>query len=94
MNVGIDGIWGAAVKYSNTLANGDLDDDRELEDEDDPRDFIADDDGFVNQFKVSDHAVRQYKREGVKGLNLGQKNKTLLQQKDEDYAKPGTLPFG
>jgi hypothetical protein len=71
MNVGIDGIWGAEVKYSNTLANGDIDDDRELEDEDDPRDMIVDDDGFVNQYKVSAHAIRQYAREGVKGLNLG-----------------------
>jgi hypothetical protein len=43
------------VKYSDTIANGDKDDDKEIEDEDDPRDMIVDDDGFVNQFKVTDH---------------------------------------
>jgi len=34
------------------LANGDIDDDRELEDEDDPRDLIVDDNGFVGQGKI------------------------------------------
>jgi len=33
------------------VANGDRDEDKELEDEDDPNDVIADDNGFVNQFK-------------------------------------------
>ena len=42
--------WGPEVQYSNQLANGDADDDKEVEDEDDPRDIIVDDDGFVNQF--------------------------------------------
>lgn len=41
--------WGADVKYSDQLSNGDVDDDKEVEDEDDPRDHIVDDNGFVNQ---------------------------------------------
>jgi len=46
-------LWGPEVKYSDQLANGDDDDDKEIQDEDDPRDMIVDDDGFVNQFKVT-----------------------------------------
>jgi hypothetical protein len=48
LNAGRPQIWGPHVKYSEQLANGDVDDDKELEDEDDPRDMIVDDDGFVN----------------------------------------------
>ena len=33
---------------SNEVANGDKSDDKELEDQDDPRDKIVDDNGFVN----------------------------------------------
>lgn len=54
-------IWDRTVKYSDTLANGDADDDRELEDEDDPDDFIADDDGFVNQWKIDPEKLGDYK---------------------------------
>lgn len=43
-------LWGPEVKYSDQLANGDIDDDKELEDEDDPNDLIADDNGFVHQW--------------------------------------------
>lgn len=39
------------VKPSDELCDGDKDDDRELEDENDPNDPIADDNGFVKQFK-------------------------------------------
>jgi len=35
------------VKFSDELADGDKDDDRELENEDDPRDPIVDDNGFT-----------------------------------------------
>jgi len=35
---------------------------------------------------VSPHAVEQWKREGVKG------HESLIQD-DEDFSKPGTLPF-
>ena len=82
-------LWGPEVKYSDQLANGDHDDDKELEDEDDPRDMIVDDDGFVNQFKVTDHQVRQWGREGVQG------HKSLMQGEEpaEDYSKPGSKPF-
>ena len=66
-------LWGPEVNYSDQLANGDADDDKEIEDEDDPRDMICDDDGFVNQFKMTDHQVRQWAREGVQG------HKSLLQ---------------
>lgn len=37
-------------KYSDELANGDKDDDKELENEDDPRDAIVDDNGFTHQW--------------------------------------------
>ena len=37
--------------YSNELANGDKSDDKEVEDENDARDSIVNDNGFVNQFK-------------------------------------------
>jgi len=43
-------LWGSEVKYSDQLANGDADDDKELEDEDDPEDMICDDNGFVRQW--------------------------------------------
>jgi hypothetical protein len=46
-------IYGPEVAYSNQLANGDRDDDKEVEDEEDPREMIVDDDGFVNQHKVN-----------------------------------------
>lgn len=36
---------------SNEICDGDKDDDKELEDENDPNDHIVDDNGFVNQFK-------------------------------------------
>jgi hypothetical protein len=54
-------LWGPNSKYSDQLANGDADDDREVDDEDDPRDAIVDDDGFVNQFKISPESLRQWK---------------------------------
>jgi len=41
--------WGANVPYSDQLSNGDVDDDKEVEDEDDPHDLIVDDNGFTNQ---------------------------------------------
>ena len=37
--------------YSNELANGDRSDDKEVEDENDVRDSIVNDNGFVNQWK-------------------------------------------
>lgn len=53
-------LWERSVKYSDQLANGDQDDDKELEDEDDPEDPIADDDGFVNQFKIDPAKLSDY----------------------------------
>ena len=47
---GKEPLWGPDVKYSDQLANGDLDDDKELEDEDDPNDDIVDDNGFTDQW--------------------------------------------
>lgn len=41
-------LYGSDVLYSDQLANGDDADDKELEDEDDPRDIIVDDDGFTH----------------------------------------------
>ena len=45
-------LWGPHVKYSDQLANGNADDDKELEDEDDLADPIVDDIGFVNKWKI------------------------------------------
>jgi len=59
-------LWGPSVKYSDQLANGDADEDKEIQDEDDPRDPIADDDGFVNQFKMDKGSVQEWNRDGVK----------------------------
>lgn len=54
-------LWNADVKYSDQLANGNLDDDRELEDEDDPNDDIVDDNGFTNQFvREDDDRLREW----------------------------------
>jgi hypothetical protein len=38
---------------ADEVANGDRDENKELHDEDDPRDVIADDNGFVNQWKAN-----------------------------------------
>ena len=54
-------LWNADVKYSDQLANGNLDDDREVEDEDDPNDDIVDDNGFVSQFvRDDDDRLREW----------------------------------
>ena len=37
-------------KYSDGLANGDKDDDKEIEDEWDPNDFVVDDNGFARNW--------------------------------------------
>jgi hypothetical protein len=57
-------IWGPHVPYSNQLSNGDRDDDKEVEDEDDPRDLIVDDNGFVNQHQVDKESVKEWGRAG------------------------------
>jgi len=54
-------LWGPDVKYSDQIANGDEDDDKELEDEDDPRDMIVNDDGFVNQWDIDMNKAREWK---------------------------------
>ena len=54
-------LWGSDVKYSDQIANGDEDDDKELEDEDDPRDMIVNDDGFVNQWDIDMNKAREWK---------------------------------
>jgi len=55
-------LWGPKVPYSNQIANGDRDDDRELEDEDDPQDHIADDNGFSKTFKISGRKISEWER--------------------------------
>ena len=79
-----DQLWGPEVKYSDQIANGDKDDDKEIQDEDDPRDPIVNDEGFVNQFKVNKGSVQEWNRGGVKKFRhkgLVQKQK---QQNEED----------
>ena len=54
-------LWNADVKYSDTLANGDVDDNKEIEDEDDPNDDIVDDNGFAhNVVNPSDPRLRAW----------------------------------
>jgi len=89
VNKGRAAIWGATVPYSNQVSNGDMDDDKELEDEDDPRDLIVNDDGFVNQHKIDPHSAAEWGRDP--GFSVSLKN--YAQVDEEDYAKPGTLPF-
>jgi len=55
-------LWGPDAKYSDQLANGNVDDDKQIEDEDDPDDPIADDDGFVHQFKVKERDAAEWNR--------------------------------
>ena len=57
-------LWGPDVKYSDQLANGDIDDDKELEDEDDPNDLIADDNGFVHQWLQTDSKINMGDQDG------------------------------
>lgn len=60
-------IWPPHVKYSDQLANGDADDDKELEDEDDPNDFIVDDNGFTvdNLVHADDKRLAEWKASGI-----------------------------
>lgn len=53
-------LWGSDVKYSDQIANGDVDDDKEIEDEDDPNDIIVDDNGFVNQWEIDHSKAAQW----------------------------------
>lgn len=55
-------LWGPDTKYSEQLANGDKDDDKQIENEDDPDDPIADDEGFTNQFKVKERDLAEWNR--------------------------------
>jgi len=51
-------------KPSDEVANGDKDDDKELQDEGDPKDDIVDDNGFVRQWDSTQRNV------GPKGKKL------------------------
>jgi len=55
-------LWGPNVDYSDQLANGDRDDNKELEDEEDLADPIADDNGFVHKWKLDPRAVKEWGR--------------------------------
>ena len=75
---GLEPMWGPDVKYSDQLANGDIDDDKELEDEDDPNDMIADDNGFVNQFvDKQDHRLKEW-------VQLPEDNEMLAEEDDDE----------
>ena len=50
VQVPLDQLWPANMKYSDQLANGDDADDNEIEDEEDPNDPLVADWGFVNRF--------------------------------------------
>jgi hypothetical protein len=80
---------------SNEVANGDVSEDKELEDIDDPNDYVVDDDGFVNQYKRRG-AVAQIRSTGNDDWNsdIG----TYASQKTRNYATPYTtsgnlIPF-
>lgn len=53
---------------SNEVANGDKSEDKELEDQDDVNDDIADNNGFVNQFKNTGD-IAQVRRSSRMNLN-------------------------
>lgn len=74
--------WGPETPYSNQIANGNNDDDKEIQDEEDPRDPIVDDDGFVNQYKMNKGSVQEWNRDGVK--QFGSDKKLLAEQEDEE----------
>lgn len=91
-------LWGPEIKYSDQLANGDADDDKELEDEDDPSDPIADDDGFMHQWKIQQSNIEEWARrpklinfvqtdDDVKPTDLAQKN---VKAKFSDEIADGT----
>jgi hypothetical protein len=86
-------MWGPGVKYSDQVANGDADEDKEIQDEDDPRDPIADDDGFVNQFKMNKESVKEWNRDGVQRFAPAKKAALAQGEDGEDYSKPGTVPL-
>jgi len=74
--------WGPETPYSNQIANGNSADDKEIQDEEDPRDPIVDDDGFVNQYKMNKGSVEEWNRDGVK--QYGSDKKLLAEQEDEE----------
>jgi len=79
--------WGPTVPYSNQLANGDNADNKEIEDEDDLADPIADDNGFVNQMKINQDDAQEWGRRENVNQNLADEDG------NEDYSKPGTEPL-
>jgi len=82
-------LWGSDVRYSDQLANGDDADDKELEDEDDPRDIIVDDDGFVNQWdidmdKAGEWTAVQLDQDVKVDPKVDPKKSSLVENKEED----------
>ena len=78
-------MWGSEVKYSDQLANGDVDDDKELEDEDDPNDDIVDDNGFVNQYvDKQDHRLKEWVQLPEDSNMLAEEDNEEDEDEDED----------
>lgn len=48
------------MKYSDQIANGDKDDDKELEDSEDLDDDIVSDNGFVNKWKMNPEKLKEW----------------------------------
>jgi len=69
--------------YSNELANGDRSDDKQLEDQDDVNDDIADNNGFVNQWKNTGD-IAQISSTDDWNSDVG----TYAGQKTRNYATP------
>jgi len=80
-------IWGPEIAYSDQLANGKTLDDLELEDEDDPSDPIADDDGFVHQWKIDPAHIKEWGRrpQVVNFVQTSQDPIALPQEKEKSH---------
>jgi len=78
-------LWHHSVKYSDQLANGDEVDDKELEDEDDPRDIIVDDDGFVDQWRHNPAKLAEWAR--AHRMTEAAANKALAQKSKQQNAQ-------
>jgi hypothetical protein len=81
-------LWGSDIRYSDQIANGDDDDDKELEDEDDPNDLIVDDNGFVGQWDLDASKVPQWVQLDSE-INMGNQKsmKTLQKVQVDEKAK-------
>lgn len=80
-------LWGPDVKYSDQIANGDADDDKELEDSEDPDDDIVTDNGFVNHWKINPEKLKEYARRHPQHKTGSRAQKSTKPHKHTQLAK-------